>query len=140
MKMSNLIARTCDISQPVDDLHDNEKLKSRSNFLRGEIAAGLKDTLTGAMPGDDPLLLKFHGVYQQDDRDKRQERSRRKLEPNYQFMVRLRIPGGKISPQQWIKLNGIANEYAERGLRITTRQTIQFHGVKKSQLRNEFFS
>lgn len=132
---SNTIDRSSDLSQPANQLHDNEQLKARSRYLRGDIAEGLADPLTGAVPGDDPLLMKFHGIYQQDDRDKRAERAKRKLEPNYQFMVRLRIPGGRLTPAQWIQLDDIANRFAERGLRITTRQTIQLHGVRKKDLR-----
>lgn len=130
------VDRSCDLSQPIQALNDNEKLKARSNFLRGNIADGLLDPLTGAVPGDDPLLMKFHGIYQQDDRDLRADRKRRRLEPVYQFMVRLRIPGGLLSAEQWLGLDRIARDYAERGLRITTRQTIQFHGVRKWRLRS----
>lgn len=124
-----------DLIQTIDLLHDNEKLKFRSRYLRGNIAIGLEDKLTGAVPGDDPLLMKFHGIYQQDDRDKRQHRALRKMEPNYQFMVRLRIPGGRLTPSQWTKIDKISRQYSERGIRITTRQTIQFHGVRKSNLK-----
>lgn len=129
------VDRSCDLSQPVELLNSNEQLKGRSNYLRGHIVDGLHDPLTGAVPGDDPLLMKFHGIYQQDDRDLRAERAQRKLEPNYQFMVRLRIPGGLLTAAQWLGLDAIAKQYAERGLRITTRQTIQFHGIRKRQLR-----
>lgn len=128
------IDRGSDLSQPLDTLHANEQLKARSNYLRGNIAEGLRDALTGAVPGDDPLLMKFHGIYQQDDRDLRAERTRRKLEPIYQFMVRLRIPGGLLSAAQWLALDRIARRFAERGLRITTRQTLQLHGIRKWQL------
>lgn len=128
------IDRSTDITQPVAKLHSNEQLKQRSNHLRGTIAEGLKDTLTGAVPGDDPLLMKFHGIYQQDDRDVRFERSQRRLEPVFQFMVRMRIPGGLLTRDQWLGLDNIARTFAERGLRITTRQTIQLHGVRKRQL------
>jgi sulfite reductase (NADPH) hemoprotein beta-component len=126
--------RSNDLTQSVDSLHANEQLKQRSRYLRGNIAEGLKNPLTGAVPGEDPLLMKFHGIYQQDDRDVRASRAQRKLEPVYQFMVRLRIPGGVLSKTQWQGLDRIARRYAERGLRITTRQTIQLHGVRKRQL------
>jgi sulfite reductase (NADPH) hemoprotein beta-component len=119
----------------VATLHDNEQLKARSRHLRGDIAVGLDDPITGALPGDDPLLLKFHGIYQQDDRDLRAQRRQRFLEPLYQFMVRLRIPGGRLSPAQWRGIDRLARRHAERGIRITTRQTIQLHGVRKAQLR-----
>ena len=75
-----MIQRDRDLSQPVETLHENEKLKGRSHNLRGAIAHGLEDALTGAVPGDDPLLMKFHGIYQQDDRDRRADRRRRHLE------------------------------------------------------------
>jgi sulfite reductase (NADPH) hemoprotein beta-component len=127
--------RQCDISQPLSALHDNERVKANSRYLRGSIAAGLDDRVTGAVPGTDPLLMKFHGIYQQDDRDARADRARRKLEPLFQFMVRLRIPGGKLSCSQWQMLDEISRRYAERGLRITTRQTLQLHGVRKWELR-----
>ena len=127
--------RTCDITQPIESLHDNEQLKARSHYLRGDIAEGLENPMTGAVPGDDPLLMKFHGIYQQDDRDLRAGRLQRKLEPNYQFMVRLRIPGGVLTPEQWLGLDDISHRYADRGIRITTRQTIQLHGIRKPHLR-----
>lgn len=126
--------RTHDLTQPVEQLHDNERLKQRSRYLRGDIARGLQEPLTGAVPGDDPLLMKFHGIYQQDDRDLRGERAQRRLEPLYQFMVRLRIPGGMLTHAQWQGLHRISRQYADRGLRITTRQTIQYHGVRKHRL------
>lgn len=120
---------------PIETLHANETLKSKSRHLRGNIAVGLEDQLTGAVPGDDPLLMKFHGVYQQDDRDLRAERQLRKLEPAFQFMVRLRLPGGNLSAVQWLALDRISRRFAQRGLRITTRQTLQLHGVLKRDLR-----
>ena len=132
--MDTVINRDSDLSQPVEELHANEQLKHHSQYLRGNIADGLKQKITGAVPGDDPLLMKFHGIYQQDDRDVRRERAERKLEPIYQFMVRLRIPGGMLTRAQWMGLDRISRMYAERGLRITTRQTIQLHGVRKRKL------
>ncbi len=130
-----MIDRSCDISQNVSTLHANEQLKAASQNLRGSIAQGLEDALTGAVPGDDTLLMKFHGIYQQDDRDVRPDRARRKLEPNYQFMVRMRIPGGLLTRDQWQGIDAISRRYAERGIRITTRQTIQLHGIRKPYLR-----
>lgn len=130
------IDRSVDLSQPVAALHDNEQLKHASNYLRGNIVEGLAATITRAMPGLDPLLLKFHGIYQQDDRDLRSERARRKLEPDYQFMVRLRIPGGSCSVLQWQGLSRVATRYAGGVLRITSRQTLQLHGVRKPQLKD----
>jgi sulfite reductase (NADPH) hemoprotein beta-component len=131
-----MVDRNSDISQPIESLHDNEQLKARSRYLRGSIVEGLSDGNTGAVPGDDPLLIKFHGIYQQDDRDIRTQRRQRFLEPLYQFMVRLRIPGGRLSTSQWRGIDVLAHLYAERGIRITTRQTIQLHGVRKRHLRD----
>ena len=79
------------------------------------------------------MLIKYHGSYQQDDRDIREERRQQKLEPAYSFMIRTRTPGGVVTPAQWLKLDAIATTYAERGLRITTRQAFQFHGVIKAR-------
>ena len=112
-----------------------EIIKEQSRFLRGSIAEGLRDQSTGALAEDDTQLTKFHGIYQQDDRDLRPERARKKLEKAFMFMARLRIPGGVVTPAQWLALDRIAEERANHTLRITTRQTIQFHGIIKSNLR-----
>ncbi len=112
-----------------------EALKAGSNFLRGTIAIGLEDPVTGALSEEDAKLLKFHGSYQQDDRDLRLERQRQKLEPAYCFMVRVRMPGGICTPAQWLALDELARTYANGTLRITTRQTFQFHGVLKRHLK-----
>jgi len=130
-----MVDRSTDISQPLESLNDNERLKARSRHLRGQIAEGLAVRATGAVPGDDPLLMKFHGIYQQDDRDLRASRRQRFLEPLYQFMVRMRIPGGQLTTAQWQGIDALAHRYAERGIRITTRQTVQLHGVRKWHLR-----
>lgn len=131
----NDIDRSRDLSRPVDELHVNERLKQESRFLRGTIDQGLADRVTGAFSAADTQLTKFHGFYQQDDRDLRDERRRQKLEPAYQMMVRLRLPGGVLSPGQWIALDEIADRYADSSLRLTTRQTFQFHGVLKRNLK-----
>ena len=112
-----------------------EKLKRDSDGLRGTLRESLADAVTGALRADDQVLLKFHGSYQQDDRDLREERRRQKLEPAYQFMIRTRTPGGVLSPAQWLQLDAIATRHAERGLRITTRQALQLHGVVKRELK-----
>ena len=91
--------------------------------------------MTGALREDDQTLIKYHGSYQQDDRDIREERRLQKLEPAWSFMIRTRTPGGVITPAQWLKLDRIATTFAERGLRITTRQAFQFHGVIKGELK-----
>ncbi|MBC7201970.1 MAG: NADPH-dependent assimilatory sulfite reductase hemoprotein subunit [Pusillimonas sp.] len=112
-----------------------EQLKANSRFLRGTIQEGLADPLTGAISEDDNKLLKFHGSYQQDERDLRDERRKQKLEPAYSFMIRARLAGGVVSPAQWLAFDDLARQYASRGLRITTRQTFQWHGVIKRNLK-----
>jgi sulfite reductase (NADPH) hemoprotein beta-component len=133
---ATLIDRSRDRSQPLDRLGPDESMKDRSDYLRGSIADGLLDRITGAVPSaDDVKLMKFHGIYQQDDRDLRDERRRQKLEPAYQFMIRVRLPGGVCTPAQWLKLDELARAHGNRTLRITTRQTFQFHWVLKDSLR-----
>ena len=112
-----------------------EIIKENSRFLRGTIAEGLRDLATGALAEDDTQLTKFHGIYQQDDRDLRPERARKKMEKAFIFMARLRIPGGMVTPQQWLALDRVADDRANGTLRITTRQTVQFHGIIKSNLK-----
>lgn len=112
-----------------------EEIKKSSRALRGTLLESLADPITGALADDDQTLIKYHGSYQQDDRDLREERRLQKLEPAYQFMIRTRTPGGVLTPSQWLQLDAIACAYAERGLRITTRQAIQFHGVLKRELK-----
>lgn len=119
-----------------DQFPDAEIIKRESDYLRGTIAEGLDDPVTGAISDDDTKLTKFHGAYLQDDRDLRDERRRQKLEPLYMFMVRLRLPGGVLTPQQWLGLDAIADECANHTLRLTTRQTFQFHGVFKHRMRS----
>jgi len=112
-----------------------EHIKSESRFLRGTIAEGLADTVTGAIAESDTKLLKFHGSYMQDNRDIRDERRRQKLEPAYAFMLRARLPGGVMTPAQWLAFDELASNYASSGLRITTRQTFQWHGILKKNLK-----
>jgi len=112
-----------------------ETIKLESHGLRGSLLPGLADAVTGSLNFEDQRLIKFHGSYQQDDRDLRDERRRQKLEPAHQFMIRIRAPGGVFSPAQWLQLDRIATTYANHSLRITTRQTFQFHGVIKRELK-----
>jgi sulfite reductase (NADPH) hemoprotein beta-component len=112
-----------------------EHIKKRSNYLRGTIVESLADPLTGALAEDDTQLTKFHGFYQQDDRDQRAERTRRKLEPAWSFMIRVRVPGGVTTPAQWLTLDSLATTYANATLRLTTRQAFQFHGVTKGNVK-----
>ena len=113
----------------------NEGIKTRSNYLRGTIAEGLADLSTGSMVEDDQQLLKFHGTYQQDDRDLRPNRRKHKLEKAYSFMIRVRVPGGVATSAQWLRMDHLATQYANGTIKLTTRQAFQFHGVIKSNLK-----
>ncbi len=115
-----------------------ERVKASSRYLRGTIGESLADRLTGAVARPDTHLLKFHGTYQQDDRDLRRERARRKLEPAYEFMVRIRVPGGVMTPEQWLAVDRIAHASGRGTVRLTTRQSLQLHGVPKWDLREVF--
>ncbi len=126
--------RSHDISQPLERLSPDETLKANSQQLRGTIATGLLEETTRAVPGTDIKLMKFHGLYQQDDRDVRDERRRQKLEPAFSFMARIRLPGGVCTPAQWLKLDELGRAYAGETLRLTTRQTFQLHRVLKHNL------
>ncbi len=114
---------------------DVERIKARSRHLRGTLVESLKDPLTGAIAEDDTQLSKFHGVYQQDDRDVRNERKRQRLEPAYSFMIRARVPGGVCTTDQWLNMDEIARTRANGTIRLTTRQAFQLHGVIKGDLR-----
>jgi sulfite reductase (NADPH) hemoprotein beta-component len=112
-----------------------EKIKTASRLLRGTLAESVADPLTGALRDDDTHLIKFHGSYQQDDRDLREERRQQKLEPAFSFMIRTRLPGGAATPRQWLAMDAIAGEFANGTLRLTTRQAFQVHGVVKRELK-----
>jgi sulfite reductase (NADPH) hemoprotein beta-component len=116
-------------------LSANEGIKTRSNYLRGTIAEGLADLSTGSMVEDDQQLLKFHGTYQQDDRDIRAGRRKHKLEKAYSFMIRIRVPGGVATSQQWLETDRLATQFANGTIKLTTRQAFQFHGIIKSNLK-----
>jgi sulfite reductase (NADPH) hemoprotein beta-component len=113
----------------------NEGIKTRSYYLRGTIEEGLADLSTGSMCEDDQQLLKFHGTYQQDDRDLRNDRRKHRLEKAYSFMIRIRVPGGVASAQQWIETDRLATQFANGTIKLTTRQAFQFHGIIKSNLK-----
>lgn len=113
----------------------NEDIKIESNYLRGTIAEGLEDTSTGAISAADQQLTKFHGTYMQDDRDLRDERKAQGLEPAYSFMIRCRLPGGVATPSQWLQMDALSSAQGNETMKLTTRQTFQFHGVIKSKLR-----
>lgn len=112
-----------------------EKIKTDSDYLRGTLIQSLKDELTGAIAPDDTMVIKFHGSYQQDDRDVRAERLARKLEPDYSFMIRVRVPGGLLSATQWVVLDELASQQEIKTLKLTTRQAIQLHGILKGNLK-----
>jgi sulfite reductase (NADPH) hemoprotein beta-component len=112
-----------------------EKVKQSSDSLRGTIKEGLADEITGAISEDDKALVKFHGMYLQDDRDRRDERAEKKLERLYSFMIRLRLPGGFLTAEQWLATQNIAGEHTTGIIKITTRQTIQLHGLYKSHVK-----
>ncbi|WP_414828505.1 assimilatory sulfite reductase (NADPH) hemoprotein subunit [Alteromonas sp. H39] len=117
-------------------LADNERLKRESRNLRGTIEEDLKDDLTGGFTADNFQLIRFHGMYQQDDRDIRAERAKQKLEPLHNVMLRARLPGGVITPEQWLVIDKFAEDHSIYGsIRLTTRQTFQFHGVLKPNIK-----
>ncbi|MEM9688524.1 MAG: NADPH-dependent assimilatory sulfite reductase hemoprotein subunit [Pseudomonadota bacterium] len=116
-------------------LSDVERIKSDSGNLRGSLSESLEAAITGALADDDTQLSKFHGIYQQDDRDIRAERKRQKLEPAYSFMIRARVPGGLCTPDQWLNMDRVATRYANGSIRLTTRQAFQLHGVIKRKLK-----
>jgi sulfite reductase (NADPH) hemoprotein beta-component len=116
-------------------LSEVEKIKYDSNFLRGTITESLADPVTGAIAPNDTQISKFHGIYQQTNRDLDKERKEQKLEPAYSFLIRVRIPGGLVTPQQWLNMDTLADDHANGTLKLTTRQTFQLHGVLKKNLK-----
>lgn len=125
------------LGEVLGPLSDNERLKRESNFLRGTIEQELQDRITGGFTADNFQLIRFHGMYQQDDRDIRAERTKQKLEPLHNVMLRARMPGGIIKPEQWLAIDKFATEHTMYGsIRLTTRQTFQFHGVLKPDVKS----
>ncbi|KAI6044262.1 hypothetical protein EDC04DRAFT_2890055 [Pisolithus marmoratus] len=112
-----------------------QSLGTQSGYLRGTIAEGLQDTSTGALAPSDTQLTKFHGIYQQDDRDIRDDRQAQGVEPAYSFMIRVRMAGGVCTPKQWLQMDRIADEHGNGTFKLTTRSTFQFHGVIKRHLK-----
>ncbi len=112
-----------------------EEIKVKSNFLRGTIAQGLDDLSTGAIAEDDTNLLKFHGMYQQDDRDLRIERKRQNIEKAFIFMIRVRVPGGVSTSEQWLMMDELSETYGNKTIKLSTRQAYQLHGLIKKDLR-----
>jgi sulfite reductase (NADPH) hemoprotein beta-component len=123
------------MSEQQQNLSSTERIKMASDSLRGTLAEGLQNEITGAISEDDIALVRFHGMYLQDDRDRRDERAAKKLERLYSFMIRLRLTGGFLKPEQYVALHHIAGEHSTGVLKITTRQTIQLHGILKSHVK-----
>ena len=113
-------------------LNPNELIKARSRFLRGTLKQSIVDQASGALSPDDAQISKFHGFYEQDDRDQRLQRQARFLEPYYSFMLRARLPGGVCTPQQWLAIDAVGRELGNGTIRLTTRQTFQYHGISKN--------
>ena len=116
-------------------LSELEKLKYDSNYLRGTLKDSLADPVTAAIAEADTQLSKFHGIYQQHDRDLEKERKRQKLEPAFSFLIRVRLPGGVATPAQWLQMDSLADTHANGTLKLTTRQAFQLHGVIKKNLK-----
>jgi sulfite reductase (NADPH) hemoprotein beta-component len=123
------------MAQQQSSLSAVERIKKNSRGLRGEIKESLTDGVTGQIREDDTQVIKFHGMYQQDDRDVRERRAAKKLEHLYSFMIRLRLPGGVLTPGQWVATHHIAGEHSTGVIKITTRQTVQLHGILKSHIK-----
>ena len=130
-----MVDRSTDLSQPLESLSPDERLKADSDQLRGHIALDLLDRISAGVSFESNKLMKFHGIYQQDDRDVRDERRRQKLEPAFTFMVRVRLPGGLCTPEQWLRIDELARAHGGNMLRLTTRQTFQFHWVLRESIR-----
>jgi len=129
--VDSIVVDDDDLSKlPADDV-----IKTESNFLRGTIAEGLADTSTGALSLRDTKLTKFHGIYQQDDRDIREARRKAGKEKDYSFMIRVRVPGGRATSDQFLAMDDLSQRYGRDLLKLTTRQTFQFHFVLKSNLK-----
>ncbi|MFB4365171.1 assimilatory sulfite reductase (NADPH) hemoprotein subunit [Bacillus sp. LR_6] len=110
---------------------DVERIKKESDYLRGTLKEVMFDRISAGIPDDDNRLMKHHGSYLQDDRDLRNERQKQKLEPAYQFMLRVRMPGGVSTPEQWLVMDDLSQKYGNGTLKLTTRETFQMHGILK---------
>jgi sulfite reductase (NADPH) hemoprotein beta-component len=118
-----------------DKLSELERIKYDSHYLRGTLVESLADPITGSLSFADTQISKFHGMYQQTDRDLDKERKHQKLEPAYSFLIRVRIPGGVVNATQWLQMDAISEQYANHTLKLTTRQAFQLHGVIKTNLK-----
>ncbi|MCG8488888.1 MAG: assimilatory sulfite reductase (NADPH) hemoprotein subunit [Chromatiales bacterium] len=116
-------------------VNPNELIKANSRYLRGTLKKSMADQATGALSADDAQISKFHGFYEQDNRDLRLSRQQQFLEPYYSFMLRARLPGGVCTPQQWLTIDSVGRELGNGTVRLTTRQTFQYHGILKANLK-----
>ncbi|WP_305782206.1 assimilatory sulfite reductase (NADPH) hemoprotein subunit [Candidatus Thiodiazotropha endoloripes] len=116
-------------------LNPNELIKANSRYLRGTLKESMADQATGALSADDAQISKFHGFYEQDNRDLRLSRQQQFLEPYYSFMLRARLPGGVCTPQQWLTIDTVGRDLGNGTIRLTTRQTFQYHGILKANLK-----
>jgi sulfite reductase (NADPH) hemoprotein beta-component len=112
-----------------------EDIKEESRFLRGTLKESLENEITGSIAASDTTVIKFHGSYQQFDRDLESERKRQKLEPLYSFMIRVRLPGGISTAAQWLAVDALSDRYGNGTMKLTTRQTFQLHGILKRNLK-----
>ncbi|MCY8513618.1 assimilatory sulfite reductase (NADPH) hemoprotein subunit [Bacillus atrophaeus] len=119
------------LKAPEGSPSDVEDIKEKSDYLRGTLKEVMLDRISAGIPDDDNRLMKHHGSYLQDDRDLRNERQKQKLEPAYQFMLRVRMPGGVSSPAQWLVMDDLSQKYGNNTLKLTTRETFQMHGILK---------
>lgn len=116
-------------------LSEVEHIKIKSNYLRGTIVESLENPISGALAEDDVQLIKFHGSYQQYDRETESERKKQKLEPLYSFMIRVKVPGGVTTPSQWLAIDKLSDQYGNRTIKLTTRQAYQLHNIYKKDLK-----
>ncbi|RKL66639.1 sulfite reductase [Salipaludibacillus neizhouensis] len=115
---------------------DVERIKQESNLLRGTLKESMLERISSGISDDDNRLMKHHGSYLQDDRDQRIERQKQKLEPAFQFMLRVRMPGGVSTAKQWLVMDELAHKHGNGTLKLTTRQTFQMHGILKWNMKN----
>ncbi len=127
------MCKVCGCSAGLDAMSEVERVKAASRHLRGSIKEELAQD-TRSFAEENAMILKFHGVYQQDDRDRRKEARLRGLDKHYIMMIRTRIPGGIVSPDGYLAHDRIAGEWGNGTLRVTTRQDFQLHGVLKGDL------
>src|ERR1022692_2745655 len=129
-----IMCATCGCTAALEQMSGAERVKARSNRLRGTLSDELLED-TRVFSDDAEVILKFHGVYQQDDRDLRKEARKLGLDKHHMMMIRTRIPGGIVSPDAYLAHDRIAGTWGNGTLRVTTRQDLQLHGVLKGDLK-----